>query len=124
MAPPSVVGALLGGYASGLLPERLLLLIIGAAPLYFGVDLLRSKKPRRDTRASDGLNAKAAVIAGALIGFLGGLVGLILGALRMPALIRYVGESPSSGTLRAASIGLSSRSDPRLRFRAPSWGPD
>src|SRR5205823_13063298 len=36
-----------------------------------------------------------AVVTGALIGFLGGLVGLILGSLRLPALLRYVGETPA-----------------------------
>ena len=29
-----------------------------------------------------------------MIGFLGGVVGLILGSLRMPALLRFVGEEP------------------------------
>jgi uncharacterized membrane protein YfcA len=32
------------------------------------------------------------VIAGAAIGAIGGLIGLILGTLRVPALIRWVGE--------------------------------
>jgi uncharacterized membrane protein YfcA len=39
------------------------------------------------------LNLRAAVASGFGIGVLGGLVGLILGTLRVPALIRYVGES-------------------------------
>src|SRR6185437_3825743 len=38
---------------------------------------------------------RAAVIAGAAIGAIGGLIGLILGTLRVPALIRWVGEEPS-----------------------------
>jgi hypothetical protein len=32
------------------------------------------------------------VLSGAVIGTLGGLIGLILGSLRLPALIRWVGE--------------------------------
>jgi uncharacterized membrane protein YfcA len=37
----------------------------------------------------------AAVVAGAAIGALGGLIGLILGTLRVPALLRWVGEEPA-----------------------------
>ncbi|MEA2478184.1 MAG: uncharacterized protein QOJ07_106 [Thermoleophilaceae bacterium] len=106
MAPPSVAGALAGGYASGLLPSRVLLLVIGVALLYFGVDLLRPKRPRSDAATSEGLNLRAAVVAGGLIGLLGGLVGLILGALRMPALIRYVGESPSLAIGTNVTVGV------------------
>ena len=41
-----------------------------------------------------------------MIGLLGGIVGLILGSLRMPALVRLVGEGPparSAPTSRSAS---------------------
>lgn len=95
MAPPSVVGAVAGGYASGLLPDEALLAVIGITLLYFGIDLLRPKqggKPRQRS-ADEPLNIRAAVLSGLGIGLLGGLVGLILGALRMPALLRYVGET-------------------------------
>ncbi len=44
--------------------------------------------------AGAGDNLRAAVISGFVIGVLGGLIGLILGSLRMPALIRWVGEEP------------------------------
>ena len=37
---------------------------------------------------------RAAVVSGLVIGVLGGLIGLILGSLRLPALIRWVGEEP------------------------------
>jgi hypothetical protein len=42
--------------------------------------------------AAAGVDVRAAVVSGALIGLLGGLVGLILGAPRMPALLPWVGE--------------------------------
>ena len=35
------------------------------------------------------------MLAGAVIGAIGGLIGLILGTLRVPALIRWVGEEPA-----------------------------
>jgi uncharacterized protein len=97
MAPPSMVGALIGGYASGKVPDTALLVVIAATLLYFGVDLVRPRRHAegrsRDSARADGdLSIRAAVISGAGIGLLGGLVGLILGALRMPALLRYVGE--------------------------------
>ena len=46
LAPPSVVGALVGGLLAGALPSRALLAIIGVTLLYFGVDLLRPKAQR------------------------------------------------------------------------------
>jgi uncharacterized protein len=91
MAPPSVAGAILGGLVSGALPGTALLIVIGVALLVFGADLLR---PRGPIGRREQLNIPAAVVSGAVIGFLGGLVGLILGSLRMPALLRFVGEEP------------------------------
>ncbi len=40
MAPPSVVGAIAGGIVSGALPGDVLLGIVAATLLYFGIDLL------------------------------------------------------------------------------------
>jgi uncharacterized membrane protein YfcA len=91
MAPPSVVGAILGGLVSGALPGRALLVVIGVLLLAFGLDLLRSRTP---IKRREELNIRAAVAVGGAIGFLGGVVGLILGSLRMPALLRFVGEEP------------------------------
>jgi uncharacterized membrane protein YfcA len=91
MAPPSVVGAILGGLVSGELPGRALLVVIGILLLAFGIDLLR---PRGPIQRREQLDIPAAVVSGAVIGFLGGVVGLILGSLRMPALLRFVGEEP------------------------------
>jgi hypothetical protein len=92
MAPPSVLGAVLGGLVSGGLPDTALLIVIGVALLVFGIDLLRPREPRA---RRERLNLSAAVVSGAAIGFLGGVVGLILGSLRMPALLRFVGEVPA-----------------------------
>jgi len=99
MVPPSVVGAVIGGLVSGALPGTALLILIGILLLGFGVDLLR---PRGPIRRREQLNIRAAVASGAVIGFLGGVVGLILGSLRMPALLRFVGEEP----MRAVGTNL------------------
>jgi uncharacterized protein len=107
MTPPSVAGAVVGGLISGAIPDTALLLVIGATLLYFGVDLLRRKPPPpKDHADGDGLDLRAAVVSGAFIGLLGGLVGLILGALRMPALLRWVGEAPARAVGTNLAVGF------------------
>jgi uncharacterized protein len=118
MAPPSMAGALAGGLVSGAIPDTALLIVIGLTLLYFGVDILR--KEARDAKRreaddptgqsrpalDDPLDIRAAVVSGALIGLLGGLVGLILGALRMPALLRWVGEVPHKAVGTNLAVGF------------------
>ena len=108
MAPPSMVGAVVGGYLSGLLPDTALLVAIGAVLVYFGIDLLREKKElrRRSAAAGEDLDIRAAVLTGAGVGLLGGFVGLILGSLRMPALLRYVGETPARAVGTNLTVGV------------------
>jgi uncharacterized membrane protein YfcA len=114
MAPPSMAGAVVGGLVSGAISDTALLIVIGLTLLYFGVDILRkegrgAKRPAEaDERpaAGDAPDIRAAVISGALIGLLGGLVGLILGALRMPALLRWVGEVPHRAVGTNLAVGF------------------
>jgi uncharacterized membrane protein YfcA len=91
MAPPSMVGAVVGGLLSDRITARALLTTIGLTLLFFGIDLLRSHAAPPTAERAERPNVRAAVVAGALIGLLGGFVGLILGALRLPALLRFVG---------------------------------
>ena len=89
MAPPSVVAAAAGGLLASEVPGDVLLGIIGVTLLAFGVDLLR---PRRQAVSRPATASPAAAVAtGAVIGLLGGFVGLILGSLRIGALLRFVG---------------------------------
>ena len=110
MAPPSVVGAITGGIVSGALPGDVLLGIVAVTLLYFGVDVLRNPprpaRPGTATAEPAGLDLRAAAVAGALIGFIGGVVGLILGSLRMPALLRYVGERPALAVGTNVTVGV------------------
>jgi len=109
MAPPSVAGALAGGYAAGEISDALLLSVIAAVLLYSGVDLLRWERPAAAATASADdadLDVRAAVLSGLVIGLLGGLVGLILGALRMPALLKLVGEVPSRAVGTNLTVGV------------------
>ncbi len=88
MGPPSVVGAVAGALLTDELPTRLLLALIAAILAWNGFDLLA--RPIHG-RPSEKPRLTPAVLFGFLIGVLGGAVGVILGTLRMPALLRGVG---------------------------------
>jgi uncharacterized protein len=106
MAPPSIVGALAGGYISGEIPGDALLLAIAAVLLYSAYELLAKPDVSRKRPGREGLDIPVAVVTGAVIGLLGGIVGLILGSLRMPALIRLVGETPARAVGTNVTVGF------------------
>lgn len=88
MAPPSVLGAVLGALLADDVSERLLQALIAVVLLWSGADLaLRPVHPA----ARDRLRVWPAVAGGFGIGALGGAIGVILGTLRMPTLLRGVG---------------------------------
>jgi hypothetical protein len=88
MTPPSVAGAVVGGLFGHLVPTRALLAGIAAVLAWNGVDLLFA--PIRARPAAEP-RLFSAVGFGLAIGLVGGAVGVILGTLRMPALLRAVG---------------------------------
>lgn len=90
MAPPSVAGAVVGGLFGHLVPTDLLFACIAAVLAWNALDLLFSPVRARE-RTEPG--AGSAVAFGFVIGLVGGAVGVILGTLRMPALLRAVGLS-------------------------------
>jgi hypothetical protein len=104
MTPPSVVGAVAGGLLSGAIPDDALLLAIGITLLVFGLDLLRPRQLPAE-RAGE-TNPGAAIVSGAAIGLLGGFVGLILGALRIGALLRFVGADPFRAVGTNVAVGF------------------
>ncbi|HET9675507.1 MAG TPA: sulfite exporter TauE/SafE family protein [Gaiellaceae bacterium] len=88
MAPASVVGAVVGGLLGGSLPERALFAGIAAILAWNGLDLLVRPvraRPRTEPRVWP------AAVFGLAIGVVGGAIGVILGTLRMPALLGAVG---------------------------------
>jgi uncharacterized protein len=88
MAPPSVAGAVVGALFGHRVPDAALLGTAAAVIVWNGLDLLlRPVRPRE--RAEPRL--AVAVGSGFLIGLIGGAIGVILGTLRMPALVRGVG---------------------------------
>lgn len=87
-APPSVVGAVVGALLADDVSEALLYGLIAAVLIWSGIDLaVRPISPRPRERLRLGQGGVLAL----LIGALGGAVGVILGTLRMPALVRSVG---------------------------------
>jgi len=99
MAPPSIAGAVVGAVFADDVSERLLYAAIAAVLVWSGIDLaLRPVRPL----ARERLRLAPAVLSGFGIGALGGAVGVILGTLRMPALVRGVGL----GVKRAAGTNL------------------
>jgi uncharacterized membrane protein YfcA len=88
MAPASVVGAVVGALTGHLVPERALFAAIAAVLFWSGIDLLVA--PFR-ANPSPEPNLWPAAVSGLVIGLVGGALGVILGTLRMPALLRAVG---------------------------------
>jgi uncharacterized protein len=92
MAPPSIIGALAGGYLSGTLSRAVLLAVISLVLVQAAYTMFRWRPRGADAPTADtsgDFDRRVAVITGAGVGFVGGVVGLILGSLRMPALIRF-----------------------------------
>ena len=99
MAPPSMLGAVLGALLADDVPERALYALIAAVLVWSGIDLaLRPIEARPRERPRLGVAAGSGLVIGAI----GGAAGVILGTLRMPALVRSVGL----GVRRAAGTNL------------------
>lgn len=107
LAPSSLAGGVVGGVISGELPGRVLLAAIALVVLYGAVEVARG--PARAEGGERRSRARAvanAALVGFGVGVLGGIVGLILGTLRLPALMKWVGVSAqeSIGTNSAAGV--------------------
>jgi uncharacterized membrane protein YfcA len=106
MAPPSLVGGILGGLVSGLLPQRLLLGLIALVVLYGAVEVNRHRRGRSEPRAAPADGRWIAIAIAFAVGVLGGLVGLILGTLRLPAMVRWLRTSPKAAVGTNAATGV------------------
>lgn len=105
MAPASLAGAIVGGLISGVLPSRVLLAVIAVVVLYGAIEVLRHRCPG----AGRELGRRELVLNAAAIGFgvgvIGGIVGLILGSLRLPAMVRWAGVGPYGAVGTNAAVG-------------------
>ncbi len=105
MAPPSLLGGIVGGLVSGLLPQRLLLAIIALVVLYGAAEINRHGRRAEPPEPTSGGRSVAVAIAFA-VGVLGGLVGLILGTLRLPAMVKWLGTAPKAAVGTNAATGV------------------
>ena len=98
MGGPAFVGAFIGGCMGGKVSETILLSAAGLLVLWQGVEL---RMRGRTVAAADDFvtnySGKRMVLGGGMglaVGLLGGAVGLILGSIRLPALIRVLKVDP------------------------------
>ncbi len=105
MAPPSLLGGIAGGLISGLLPQRLLLATIALVVLYGALELTRHRR-RAQTRTPPSGGRWVAISIAFAVGVLGGLVGLILGTLRLPAMVKWLGTAPKAAVGTNAATGV------------------
>jgi uncharacterized protein len=131
LAATGAVGAFLGSFLTGYVPVALLLTVIGVIVLYESFVLLKDSSTKtlnsnlnrnetnvnaesKESGSKDGVvvrTKKRSIVLESIIGFgigvLGGVVGLVLGSIRMPAMISILKMEPrvAVGTnLAAASI--------------------
>ena len=110
MGIPAFVGACVGGFGSGRVPESVLLLLAGMLVFWQGMELITRVRPppltgqgsvlsHADSQATQmgQFSRNRMVLEGGVglgVGLLGGAVGLILGSIRLPALIRFLQVDP------------------------------
>ena len=120
MGIPSMVGAFIGGFASRWAPDAVLVVAVGVLVFWQGVELLQKF---RSDGAPGGSGAGGAAAAdpslsfrtakglagsgiGLGVGLVGGAVGLILGSMRLPAMIRVMGIDPRTAAGTNLLIGF------------------
>ena len=110
MGVPAFVGAFVGGFGSGRVPEALLLFLAGLLVFWQGIEFIVLVRNRGrgnpggqhlfgdDLVGAPGIFSRNRIVAegsiGLGVGVLGGAVGLILGSIRLPALIRILRVDP------------------------------
>ena len=122
MGVPAFIGAFIGGFLSDDAPKGLLILLAGLLVFWQGVEFLIMARERRreegtDTNLFGGelsgsagmftpgrMSAEAGIGLG--VGLLGGAVGLILGSIRLPALIRILRVDPRIAAGTNLFIGM------------------
>lgn len=109
MAPTSLAGAIIGGLIAGELPERILLGAISLVVLYGAVEVMRYRRPTAEDGAAQPTRMEwfmNAALIGFGVGLLGGFVGLVLGSLRLPAMVKWAGVGPYAAVGTNAAVGV------------------
>ena len=122
MGIPAFVGAFIGGFLSDVAPEGILILLAGLLVFWQGIEFLIMARERRREGATNTnmfggemsgsagmftpgrMSAEAGIGLG--VGLLGGAVGLILGSIRLPALIRILRVDPRIAAGTNLFIGM------------------
>lgn len=123
MGGPAILGAFIGGYFADVVPLWLLLVAVSGLMVWSAIWLiywslrvinLRRRYPRLRYRKSftgaeySGIDLRRAAregIAGLAVGVVGGAVGLVLGVLRMPALLAMrIDPHKAAGTNLAITV--------------------
>lgn len=122
MGAPSVVGAFVGGFYGHLVDESLLILVVGVLVLWQGVELVNRARKELAASAADDAPVESvpaklqgvfdrrhvtlAAAMGLVIGVAGGAVGLILGSLRIPAMVQVLKVEPRAALGTNMVIGF------------------
>jgi uncharacterized membrane protein YfcA len=89
LAPPSVAGGVAGALLGSHVPERALYAVVAAVLCWNGVEI--GLRPPPSASGVRRIATAPAAALGFLIGVVGGALGVILGTLRTPVLLRGVG---------------------------------
>ena len=106
MVPPTILGGFLGGLAAGRLPDRVLLFAIASVVFYSAFAISRPSSRGSAPPTATGIRAVPTVLIGLIVGVLGGLVGLILGTLRLPAMLRWAGAATREAVGSNSAVGF------------------
>ena len=116
MGVPAVVGAFIGGFGSDIVEASVLRAAAGVLVLWQGVEFLlrvrgQAAAQQGGLEGSRGIFTPRRVAIEASIGFgvglLGGAVGLILGSIRLPAMVRILRVDPRMAAGRIYSLDSS-----------------
>ena len=119
MGIPSLIGAFAGGLFSRLISTWFLLMIVGIILLWQGSTMVREGIAGRRNQSQTNPNQPQAALnpgtserralqagIGLSVGLLGGMVGLILGSLRLPTMIRFLRVDPRMAIGTNMAVGL------------------
>lgn len=125
---PSALAAYLTARHTGGVDPRLLKLAIAVVLALTAVRMLTRPRPAEGEAPapSRGLAIAAEMVVGAVLGAISGLVGLLLGSLRLPAMIRWarvpptiaVGTNMAIGALTGLSAGVATFLEGQIHWTA------
>jgi uncharacterized membrane protein YfcA len=119
MAPAAIAGGFVGGFYSARVPQGALLLLLSVVVTYGAIGTLRRSRELRTALEGDGApsaphgfsiqersGAMVSSVIGLAVGSLGGLVGLLLGTVRLPTMLRLLRIEPRLAVGTNLAVGL------------------